>query len=161
MNKQEIIQTLKQYRSLHAECVRLRRRITDKRDSMYDIHSVVTSSVNVKSGEISDRVGHVVEMMENAVAFYARRMEEAEESERRIMELIDSLGDSEERTVLFMHYIEGKTFLQIGDVLYMSERTVCCRHKSAVEKLCVEKKKRPESGAWQNGTAGKLKNMTK
>lgn len=157
MNKQEIIQTLKQYRSLHAECSRLRRRITDKRDSMYDIRSVVTDHVNVKSGEISDRVERVVEMMESAVDFYTRRLEESEASECHIMELIDSLGDCEERTVLFMHYIEGKTFLEIGDILFMSERTVCTRHKSAIEKLCIDEKKRPEKGAGEKDLSQNMK----
>lgn len=143
MDKQEIIRTLKRYRCLHAECDRLRRRIIDKRDGMYDIHAVVTNSVNVKSGEIADRVERVVEMMESAVNFYTRRLEEAEQSEHRILELIDRIGDSEERTVILMHYIEGKTFLDIGEALYISERTVCNRHRAAIEKLCDGTKNAP------------------
>ncbi|MBQ9902136.1 MAG: sigma-70 family RNA polymerase sigma factor [Clostridia bacterium] len=136
MNKQEVIQTLKKYRSLHAECDRLRQRIVEKRHSMYDIRAVVTNSVNVKSGEIADRVERVVEMMESAVGFYTYKLEQAEESERRILELLEKITDNEERNVIFMHYIEGKTFLEISDVLYMSERTVCTRHKTAIEGLC-------------------------
>ena len=136
MDKKTLIMKLKEYRSLHAECDRLRRRISDKRRSMYDIHAFVTDSVHVRSGEIADRVERVVEMMENTVDYYTRKIEEAERSEQSIVEFIDRISDSEERAVLFLHYIEGKTFMEIGDVLYISERTVCCRHKSAIEKLC-------------------------
>lgn len=136
MNRQEIISTLKQYSGLHLECQRLRKRITDKRNAMYDIRAVVMNGVNVRSSEIGDRVERVVEMMNDMADYYSRKVEEAETAERQITEMIDGISDCEERMVLFMHYIEGKTFMEIGDDMHLSERTVWYRHSCAIGRLC-------------------------
>ena len=77
-----------------------------------------------------------VEMMNDMADYYSRKVEEAEEAERQITEMIDSISDSEERMVLFLHYIEGKTFLEISDDIHLSERTVWYRHSCAIGRLC-------------------------
>lgn len=136
MNRQEIIRILKQYSGLHLECQQLRKRITDKRNDIYDVRAVVMNGASVRSGNIANRVERVVEMMNDLADFYTRKVEETEESERRITELIDRISDSEERMVLFLHYVEGKTFLEIGDALHLSERTVWNRHSCAIGRLC-------------------------
>lgn len=136
MNRQEMICRLRQYRSLHVECQRLRQRIKDKRDCMYDVRAVAMKCTNIRSGDISDRVERVVEMVDEAVDYYVRKLAEAEAAERGIAGLIDSISDSEERAVLFMHYIEGRTLSDIGQELYLSERTIWSRHNAAIEKLC-------------------------
>lgn len=137
MERQEIIHTLRQYRKLHAECQRLRQRIVKRRDSMYDIQAVVTSSANVRSGEIADRVERVVESLDSMADYYTRRLLEAEEAERRIVELIDLIDDNDEHAVLMLHYIDGKSFADISELIYLSERTVFYRHKSAISRLCA------------------------
>ena len=136
MNRQEMIETLKQYKGLHAECRRLRERIDETRAGMYDIQAVAMRGANVRSGDIADRVERAVEMLNSAVDYYVRKLIETEEAERRITELIDSLSNSEERDVLFMHYIEFKSFSEIGRIIYLSERTVWCRHNAAISALC-------------------------
>lgn len=137
MDRQEIIQTLKQYRGLRLECERLCKRITTKKNDMYDIKACVMSAANVRTGEMADRVERVVEMMDSMVDYYSRKMEECEKSERQIAEMIDRISDSEERGVLFLHYIEGKTFMEIGEEMYLSERTIWYRHNNAINKLCA------------------------
>ena len=136
MDKQEMMQTLKRYRGLHLECQRYRKRIADKRNTIYDVKAVVTSGANVRSGAIADRVERVIEKLNLLIDLYTRKMEEADEAERQITELIDRVSDNVERVVLFMHYIEGKSFLEIADVLYLSERTVWYRHGCAINSLC-------------------------
>ena len=136
MNRQEIIKMFKQYRGLRLECQRLHKRISDKRNDIYDVKAVVMSGANVRSGDIADRVERVVEMLNDLADFYIRKVEEAEQSEREIVEMIDRLSDSEERGVLVLHYVEGKTFLEIGDDMHLSERTVWYRHNCAIGKLC-------------------------
>ena len=118
------------------KCQQLRKRITDKRNDIYDVRAVVMNGASVRSGNIANRVERVVEMMNDLADFYTRKVEETEESERRITELIDRISDSEERMVLFLHYVEGKTFLEIGDALHLSERTVWNRHSCAIGRLC-------------------------
>ena len=49
MDKQDIIRMLKQYRGLHLESLRLRQRILDKRDSLYDVQAVAINGANVRS----------------------------------------------------------------------------------------------------------------
>ena len=137
MERQEIIRILKQYRSLHVECERIRRRIIEKRDGMYDVQSVVMGGANVRSGDIADKVEQAVESMNCLVEHYTSRIIEASDAESRIAEMIDSISDSEERAVLFMHYIEGKTFAEISEKIFLSERTVWYRHNSAVNRLCA------------------------
>ena len=136
MNRQEIISTMKKYSGLHLECQRLRKRILDKQKDIYDVKAVVMSGASVRSGDIADRVEHVVEMMNDMADYYSRKVEEAEEAERQITEMIDSISDSEERMVLFLHYIEGKTFLLFFDDIHLSERTVWYRHSCAIGRLC-------------------------
>ena len=43
--------------------------------------------------------------------------------------------DDEDKEILRLHYIKGKDFRYIGDVLGYSERTIKARHKRALEKL--------------------------
>lgn len=147
MDKQDIIRMLKQYRGLHLEALRLRQRILDKRNSLYDIQAVAINGANVRSGEIADRVERVIEMLNSEIDYYTRKMEEAETAERRIAEMIGGIGDSEERGVLFMHYVEGMTFLEIGEGMHLSERSIWYRHKCAIDRLCGAKNQiAPETG---------------
>ena len=134
--REKIIHTLKQYRPIHLECERLRLRIIDKRGDMYSIRAVCTSSAAVKSGSISDRVESVVEAMDSMIHYYADKMAAAESAEKDIMGLINQITDSEKRNVLFMHYIEGKTFFEISEIMIYSERSIWNRHNAALEELC-------------------------
>ena len=65
---------LKQYRGLHLESLRLRQRILDKRDSLYDVQAVAINGANVRSGEIADRVERVIEMLNSEIDYYTRKM---------------------------------------------------------------------------------------
>ena len=135
MTPKETVQTLRQYRTLHLECEQLRQRIIDKRHEMYDIQAVVSDSAKVRSGAIADRVESVVEAMDSMTHYYAAKLEERETAEHRIIEMIEQLSDTEERSVLFLHYIEGKSFLDVSELMFLSERTIWNRHNSAVRNI--------------------------
>lgn len=136
MTRQEMIDQLKQYRPVHQECERLRKRIADKRTDMYGIRSAVTGASCVKSNAVSDSVERVVEAMDSMVHYYTEKVAQAEAVERKTVQLIDCISDSEKRCVLFMHYIEGKTFFEISEEMCYSERSIWNRHNAAIEELC-------------------------
>ena len=64
MTKDEIKQQFKRCATLHEECGTIRRRIEDKREDMHYLRAVVTSGTYSRSSNISDKVEHVIELMD-------------------------------------------------------------------------------------------------
>lgn len=143
MTRKEIIQMLRSYRRVRRESELLRNRILKKRDEMYSIRAMVTNSSNVRSGSISDIVEQIIEQIDSLIHHYTKRLSDIQTAEQRVVRLIESVNDTERRSVLFMHYIEGRTYLEIGEKMTYSERSICSRHNEAVSELCERYKDIP------------------
>ena len=57
------------------------------------------------------------------------------DDKRVAMEMIESLDTQTEKTILYRHYFDRKTFDEIADEVYYSERWVRKIHSDAIDKL--------------------------
>ena len=136
MTREEMSRKFRQYRGLRLECERLRERLKEKRQEIYSVRVAVSDCAGIRSGDISDKVERAVELIDSLTHFYAEKIARMEGEEREIAEWISRISDSENRSILFMHYIECRTLEEIGEKLFLSERTVWNRRNAALDELC-------------------------
>ncbi len=137
MTRNELTLKLRSYKRLRLECERLRGRISEKRQEMYSLRSAVSGCAGIRSGAISDKVERAVEMTDSLVHFYTERITQYESDEREIAGLISMVSDSGDRSILFMHYIEGRSLEEIAQLMFLSERSIWNHRNAALDEICA------------------------
>ena len=136
MTREEMIRKFRQYKGLRLECERLRERLREKKQEIYTIRAAVSDCVGIRSGTVADEVERAVELIDSLTHFYTEKLARMEAEEREIAAWIERVADSENRSILFMHYIECMTLEDIGEKMFMTERTVWNRRNAALDELC-------------------------
>ena len=129
MTKDEIKQQFKRCATLHEECGTIRRRIEDKREDMHYLRAVVTSGTYSRSSNISDKVEHVIELMDGLIHHYAEMLAEREQAEQRVLDML--------RYVQKPEYIEKMPPEEISQRLHISERSVWNYVNAAMEQIAA------------------------
>lgn len=62
-------------------------------------------------------------------------LQERIEGESRILGFLDEYADEDDKDILLRHFQQGQRYLEIGDALFYSERTITKKIKTALEKI--------------------------
>ena len=135
MTNAEVKQQLGEYLIKCGECGRLRKRIDEKREDMEYLRSILTNSASRGSGWFNSAVERVIEQIDELIKYYVKMIAERETSELQVIKMIESIDNPDSRSILFMKYIEGKTYEDIESELNISEATRKRRYNEAIEKL--------------------------
>ena len=136
MTPEQVKQQLGQYRKIRDECERLRRRMEEKKKDMMHLQAVVADGMT-RSSNVSDSVERAIEQIDALMGYYAKRVVLRETAEREVLKMIESAGEPDGRSILFLRYIEGKRFEEIELELHISEKTRKRRYNQAIEKLTL------------------------
>lgn len=140
MTSGEIKKQLRQYRMICNECEHLQKRIEAKRADMNYLKAVVSNGT-IRSSGVSDTVERAIELMDGLINRYALKTVACEEAEARVLDMIELVSEGLGRSILFLHYIEGKRFADIPDMLHIADKTMWRRYNEAIEKLTVNDSK--------------------
>lgn len=136
MTPEEVKKQLGQYRKIRDECERLRGRIENKRKDMLYLQAVIADGT-VRGGSVSNSVERAIEQTDVLIGYYAKRVAVREASELQALRMIESVDEPDGRSILFLHYIEGRRFEEIPDELHIANGTMWKYYKAALKK-CSE-----------------------
>ena len=128
---------LGQYLRQKTECEYLYEKIRSKHEDMQTLKAVTADSVGRHGNEVSDYVEKAIEQIDGLITYYAKMVVQREESERRVLSMIEQITDPDAYLVIYLHYIEGLPFSEIPQRLALSERCMWNRYRSALDSLCV------------------------
>ena len=134
MTPEQVKQQLGQYRKIRDECERLRRRIEEKKKDMLHLQAVVADGMT-RSSNVSDSVERAIEQIDALIGYYAQRVVLRESAEREVLKMIESAGEPDGRSILFLRYVEGKRFEDIADELHISIATMWRYYNEAIVKI--------------------------
>ena len=66
------------------------------------------------------------------------RLQELVRIREEITAVIQAIPDLDAQTILIRHYLAYETFEQIAERMHYSTRTIHYKHKSALDKICIE-----------------------
>lgn len=151
MNREDLIKLLKEYKENKAKLnIKLKElksvRIELKRCNEFET-SITTSygqnqDIHSKN-QISDKVLNKIEQNDNKRQELEKKIEELEEAVRQLREKVEAIDDRleslkyKERELLIAYYIEGRTYVDIGNNLYF-KLFAQTRDKDSIKRI-VEK----------------------
>jgi hypothetical protein len=106
---------------------------------LYDVHiNILKEQVikNEKEIAIRKKQGLYYDLQEMHRDFALRRMQEVKQNKESTLRFVKMYADSEDDAELLLkHFFEGKTYLQMAEELYYSERNVTRIVTNAVKRI--------------------------
>lgn len=136
MQPSELKHKLCVYRKIRTEADLLKKRLATKRQEADGLKAVLINDVP-KGTELASSVEKAVENIEATMSYYIARINALEDREVETLKLIELIDNSDGRSIIFLHYIEGVKFEDIPGMLYISERAMWRAYNEAVKKLAV------------------------
>lgn len=137
MQPSELKHKLCVYRKIRTEADLLKKRLTAKRQEADGLKAVLINDIP-KGTELSSSVEKAVENIETTMSYYIARINALEDREVETLKLIELIDNSDGRSIIFLHYIEGKRFEDIPDMLYISERKMWNEYHTAIKNVCLK-----------------------
>lgn len=105
----------------------------------FDIHIGILKDQVIKNEKeiaIRKKQGRFFDMQEMHRDFALRRMQEVKQNKESTLRFVKMYADSEDDAELLLkHFFEGKTYLQMAEELYYSERNVTRIVTNAVKRI--------------------------
>ena len=128
---------LGKYRMLCEECDYMRKRIESNRREMDWIKEVLTK---IPAGIGTDAIRQAeiaMELIDGMISYYSKLTAQREAEERRVLDMLSGLKHETGSKILYLHFIEGHSFNDIPDELYIADRTMWYKYKAAIDELCA------------------------
>ena len=132
MTADEVKGRLRAFRRACKECHKLNRKIRDKRESMTQPRAVRTDALPGGKGNTLEAAIEKIDALE-------RRLDAAESEKDKALSdvrtLIALVEDPDGRYILILRYINGVSFDDIPEQMYISDRSMWRRYNRAIDEI--------------------------
>ena len=132
MTADEVKERLRAYRRACKECRKLSRKIRDKRESMTQPRAVRTDALPGGKGNTLEAAIEKIDALE-------RRLDAAQSEKDKslsdVRALIALVEDPDGRYILILRYINGVSFDDIPEQMYISDRSMWRRYNRAIDEI--------------------------
>ena len=132
MTTEEVKERLRTYQRACKECHKLNRKIRDKRESMTQPRAVRTDALPGGKGNTLEAAIEKIDALE-------RRLDAAESEKDKALSdvrtLIALVEDPDGRYILILRYINGVSFDDIPEQMYISDRSMWRRYNRAIDEI--------------------------
>lgn len=132
MTADEVKGRLRAYRRACKECCKLNRKIRDKRDSMTQPRAVRTDALPGGKGNTLEAAIEKIDALE-------RRLDAAQSEKDKslsdVRALIALVENPDGRYILILRYINGVSFDDIPEQMYISDRSMWRRYNRAIDEI--------------------------
>lgn len=145
MDRQEVKRWLWRYRDLMRECRQLKDQTTSLRENIDGLKAQRLNGMPTGSAGRSDRLESAFDKLSELEAQWNKRFDEMTDALIRIDHAIGMVEDSKMRTLLRMHYIDGRTWEQVAEAMCYSGQHVYEIHNKALDAICTQIKDQSKS----------------
>ncbi len=132
MTTEEVKERLRTYQRACKECRKLNRKIRDKRESM-------TQPRAVRADALPGGKGNTLEAAIEKIDALERRLDAAQSEKDKslsdVRALIALVEDPDGRYILILRYINGVSFDDIPEQMYISDRSMWRRYNRAIDEI--------------------------
>lgn len=132
MTTEEVKERLRTYQRACKECRKLNRKIRDKRESMTQPRAVRTDALPGGKGNTLEAAIEKIDALE-------RRLDAAQSEKDKslsdVRALIALVEDPDGRYILILRYINGVSFDDIPEQMYISDRSMWRRYNRAIDEI--------------------------
>lgn len=132
MTTEEVKERLRAYRRACKECRKLNRKIRDKRDSMTQPRAVRTDALPGGKGNTLEAAIEKIDTLERRLHAAESEKDKALSDVRTLIALVE---DPDGRYILILRYINGVSFDDIPEQMYISDRSMWRRYNRAIDEI--------------------------
>ncbi len=132
MTADEVKGRLRAYRRACKECCKLNRKIRDKRDSMTQPRAVRTDALPGGKGNTLEAAIEKIDTLERRLHAAESEKDKALSDVRTLIALVE---DPDGRYILILRYINGVSFDDIPEQMYISDRSMWRRYNRAIDEI--------------------------
>ena len=132
MTTEEVKERLRAYRRACKECRKLNRKIRDKRDSMAQPRAVRTDALPGGKGNTLEAAIEKIDTLERRLHAAESEKDKALSDVRTLIALVE---DPDGRYILILRYINGVSFDDIPEQMYISDRSMWRRYNRAIDEI--------------------------
>ena len=132
MTTEEVKERLRAYRRACKECRKLSRKIRDKRESMTQPRAVRTDALPGGKGNTLEAAIEKIDTLERRLHAAESEKDKALSDVRTLIALVE---DPDGRYILILRYINGVSFDDIPEQMYISVRSMWRRYNRAIDEI--------------------------
>ena len=132
MTADEVKERLRAYRRACKECRKLSRKIRDKRESMTQPRAVRTDALPGGKGNTLEAAIEKIDTLERRLDAAQSEKDKALADVRAMIALVE---DPDGRYILILRYINGVSFDDIPEQMYISDRSMWRRYNRAIDEI--------------------------
>ncbi len=132
MTADEVKERLRAYRRIRNECRKLSRKIRDKRESMTQPRAVRTDALPGGKGNTLEAAIEKIDTLERRLHAAESEKDKALSDVRTLIALVE---DPDGRYILILRYINGVSFDDIPEQMYISDRSMWRRYNRAIDEI--------------------------
>ena len=132
MTADEVKGRLRAFRRACKECRKLSRKIRDKRESMTQPRAVRTDALPGGKGNTLEAAIEKIDTLERRLHAAESEKDKALSDVRTLIALVE---DPDGRYILILRYINGVSFDDIPEQMYISDRSMWRRYNRAIDEI--------------------------
>ena len=132
MTTEEVKERLRTYQRACKECRKLNRKIRDKRESMTQPRAVRTDALPGGKGNTLEAAIEKIDTLERRLHAAESEKDKALSDVRTLIALVE---DPDGRYILILRYINGVSFDDIPEQMYISDRSMWRRYNRAIDEI--------------------------
>ena len=132
MTADEVKERLRAYRRIRNECRKLSRKIRDKRESMTQPRAVRTDALPGGKGNTLEAAIEKIDTLERRLHAAESEKDKALSDVRTLIALVEN---PDGRYILILRYINGVSFDDIPEQMYISDRSMWRRYNRAIDEI--------------------------
>ena len=132
MTADEVKERLRAYCRIRNECRKLSRKIRDKRESMTQPRAVRTDALPGGKGNTLEAAIEKIDTLERRLHAAESEKDKALSDVRTLIALVE---DPDGRYILILRYINGVSFDDIPEQMYISDRSMWRRYNRAIDEI--------------------------
>lgn len=132
MTTEEVKERLRTYQRACKECRKLNRKIRDKRESMTQPRAVRTDALPGGKGNTLEAAIEKIDTLERRLHAAQSEKDKALSDVRTLIALVE---DPDGRYILILRYINGVSFDDIPEQMYISDRSMWRRYNRAIDEI--------------------------
>lgn len=132
MTTEEVKERLRTYQRACKECRKLNRKIRDKRESMTQPRAVRTDALPGGKGNTLEAAIEKIDALERRLDAAQSEKDKALSDVRALIALVE---DPDGRYILILRYINGVSFDDIPEQMYISDRSMWRRYNRAIDEI--------------------------
>ena len=132
MTADEVKERLRAYCRIRNECRKLSRKIRDKRESMTQPRAVRTDALPGGKGNTLEAAIEKIDTLERRLHAAESEKDKALSDVRTLIALVEN---PDGRYILILRYINGVSFDDIPEQMYISDRSMWRRYNRAIDEI--------------------------